>query len=352
MIILVNLNQKKAMKKIIFFIYLLSIVGYSQTPITDVNFKEVINDCLVTNPIDGMCSEGEYGVMPDWDVSNVTDMSNAFRLKSNFNADISAWVTSNVIYMRHMFNHADNFNQNIGAWDVRKVTNMYKMFASAHAFNQDIGVWNVNNVTTMYRMFANAHAFNQNIGVWDVSKVTTMSEMFDNTSTFNQDISTWDVSKVTDMTHMFRYTTVFSVENYDALLIAWSTLTLQQGVTFSNSDSNLQYCAAKAARQSIIDNYNWTIIDAGEATDCDALSIEDNEGDSLSFLIYPNPTGNYLFIEGNENPVAISIYNVLGKQLISTKNTNKIDVQELPGGVYLIKLSDGVSQTNKKFIKK
>ena len=29
--------------------------------------------------------------MPDWDVSQVTDMSNAFKFKTSFNADISAW---------------------------------------------------------------------------------------------------------------------------------------------------------------------------------------------------------------------------------------------------------------------
>ena len=30
-------------------------------------------------------------LMPDWDVSQVTDMSNAFYQKSDFNADISSW---------------------------------------------------------------------------------------------------------------------------------------------------------------------------------------------------------------------------------------------------------------------
>jgi hypothetical protein len=66
---------------------------------------------------------------------------------------------------------------------------------------------------------------------------------------------------------------------------------------------------------------------------------------------FPNPTNSILFIEGNEGPVTVSIYNVLGKEVISTKNTNKIDVKALPSGVYIIRISDGVSQTNKKFIK-
>ena len=61
----------------------------AQTPITDSNFQQAINTCLSTNPVNGMCSDSEYGAMPDWDVSNVTDMSQAFQSKSDFNGDIS-----------------------------------------------------------------------------------------------------------------------------------------------------------------------------------------------------------------------------------------------------------------------
>ncbi len=66
---------------------------------------------------------------------------------------------------------------------------------------------------------------------------------------------------------------------------------------------------------------------------------------------FPNPTNSMLFIESNETPVKVSIYNILGKEVISTKNSKKIDVSALPSGVYIIKISDGVRQTNRKFIK-
>ena len=42
----------------------ISTFGYSQTPITDANFQVAINACLSTNPVDGMCSDSEYGAMP------------------------------------------------------------------------------------------------------------------------------------------------------------------------------------------------------------------------------------------------------------------------------------------------
>ena len=35
------------------------------TPITDANLQTAINTCLATNPEDGLCSDSEYGAMPD-----------------------------------------------------------------------------------------------------------------------------------------------------------------------------------------------------------------------------------------------------------------------------------------------
>ena len=45
-----------------------------RTAITNTNFQDAINTCLTTNPADGLCASSEYGSMPTWDVSQVTDM--------------------------------------------------------------------------------------------------------------------------------------------------------------------------------------------------------------------------------------------------------------------------------------
>ena len=74
-----------------------------RTAITNTNFQDAINTCLTTNPADGLCATSEYGSMPTWDVSQVTDMSGAFDEKSDFNADISSWDVSNVTSMDGMF---------------------------------------------------------------------------------------------------------------------------------------------------------------------------------------------------------------------------------------------------------
>ena len=82
---------------------------------------------------------------------------------------------------------------------------------------------------------------------------------------------------------------------------------------------------------------------------CATLSTHENE--RLDLIIYPNPTDNTLFIKGNQNLMKVSVYNMLGKEVLSKMNTNNIDVNVLPKGVYIIKISDGVGQTNRKFIK-
>ena len=378
------------MKKITFLLVFISIFGYSQTAITDANIQIAV-DLWVSDP---SAATTTYGDISDWDVSQVTDMLLLFTDKTTFNDDISAWDVSNVTNMDSMFLGATVFNQDIGAWDLSSVTEMYSMFNGATAFNQDIsgwdvsnvtdmsdvfyqatafngdiGSWDVSSVTNMENMFVTAHSFNQDLGSWDMSSVDDMYSMFDGATAFNQDISGWDVSNVTDMSGMFYEATAFnqdisgwdvsnvtdmsfmfdssalSTDNYDNILIGWSQQALQSDVQFGAA--NINYCNGAAARQSIIDTYGWTITDAD--LDCATAGLEDEN--LLVISIYPNPTNNTLFITGNESPITVAIYNVLGKEVLSIKNTNNINVQALPSGVYVIRISDGVGQTNRKFIK-
>jgi surface protein len=172
--------------------------------------KAAVDSCITLDPTGVACCNhgadcGAAGPveMPDWDVSQVTSMSELFYNKGSFNADISRWDTSSVTNMGWMFRGARAFNQDIGAWDTSSVTNMGEVFYDTDAFNQDIGTWDTSSVTTMYRMFRDADVFNKDIGAWDTSSVTTMKEMFVRARAFNQDIGTWDTSSVTTMREMF-----------------------------------------------------------------------------------------------------------------------------------------------------
>ena len=68
-----------------------------------------------------------YGAIAGWDVSAITDMSELFYSRRNFNADISSWDTSRVTDMRLMFWSASAFNQPL-SWDTSSVTDMEDMF--------------------------------------------------------------------------------------------------------------------------------------------------------------------------------------------------------------------------------
>ena len=240
-----------------------------------------------------------------WDVSNVTDMSymfsHTFEKVGNFNADISSWDVSSVTYMVGMFLDASAFNQNIGSWDVSNVTNMEEMFRGASSFNQDISSWNTENVTKMWEMFNQASSFNQDIGNWDVGNVTNMEGMFRVASSFNQDISGWCVSNISTEPSNFSNNSPLTEENKPV----WGT--------------------------------------------CPALGIDDQNLTSIS--IYPNPVNDKLFIQGVSDVSEISIYDLLGKLVLSKTNTSEIDVTNLKKGIYLIKIKDQQKEIIKKLVK-
>ena len=178
------------------------------------------------------------------DVSRITDMSELFIAKGDFNQDISSWDVSSVTTMQGMFMLASIFNQDISSWDVSSVTNMATMFENATMFNQDISSWDVSSVADMTAMFFFADSFDQNLGSWNVSNVASMTSMF-------------NVSGL-------------SSDNYDEILVGWSQLSVQNGVTFGATGT--QYTAV-AARNVLTTTYSWTILDGGEGADISDPSI-------------------------------------------------------------------------------
>jgi agmatine/peptidylarginine deiminase len=72
------------------------------------------------------------------------------------------------------------------------------------------------------------------------------------------------------------------------------------------------------------------------------LNLSINETDISGIRIYPNPAGKVInvYYDG-ENTITAHICNVLGqnlKEIHLTKEINSIDIQELPNGVYFIKI--------------
>ena len=258
--------------------------------------------------------------MGSWDTSTVTDMFRMFSLASLFNQDITSWNTSNVADMGSMFEFADSFNQPIGSWDTSSLTDMNGMFIMTSSFNQDLSAWDVSNVqnfsfafnetqvfdqdlsswdvssgTNFNSMFEAAVAFNQDLGSWDVSNATQMSHMFSGAQAFDQSLGTWNVGKVSNMTNMLTGSAI-SQMNYDNTLVGWNTLPALQNNVQLGAD-NLTFCQGEVARNDLIANNNWSIIDSGKSCPFVTTWKTDNPGISANNQItiptIPGETYNY-----------------------------------------------------------
>jgi hypothetical protein len=70
--------------------------------------------------------------------------------------------------------------------------------------------------------------------------------------------------------------------------------------------------------------------------------------------VYPNPAGDYVYINNLPEKTSVRIFNLLGELVrnsTSTNKTEKIDVYDLPPGVYIIKLSVKDFETVARFVK-
>lgn len=207
------------------------------------------------------------------DLTNLNNLSNMFGVCTALQdvPNINSWDVSQVTAMGGLF-FLSNFNGVISNWNVSNVTTMNLMFAYS-PFNQDISNWDVSSVQYMVEMFVSTPDFNQDIGDWNVSSAINMQGMFQSASSFDQDLGNWNIASATNVREMFQNVTL-SVANYDALLSGWSSLSvLRNGLSFDAGNS--KYCSGEQARQSLIDNFGWTITDGGMAENCEVEECPD-----------------------------------------------------------------------------
>ena len=68
--------------------------------------------------------------------------------------------------------------------------------------------------------------------------------------------------------------------------------------------------------------------------------------------VYPNPTTDFLHIVSNTLQKA-TLFNTAGQKILETNNATKLDVTDLPSGVYLLNLTNNQNQISSfKIIKK
>lgn len=202
-------------------------------------------------------------------LSSVTSMAYMFKLTTSFNQSINNWDVSNVTDMTQLFS-GSLYNQPLENWDVSNVTNMKFMFQNSH-FNQPINNWDVSNVTNMVGVFLGNSSFNQPLNDWNVSNVTNMTGMFHYAANFNQDLSGWSFNP----SLLFVYPDIFyetgfvgfsgmDSQNYDALLYRFAQLGLQNRTLYAQE---LEYCE-KDIHDYLINELGWTIVQDSQSEEC------------------------------------------------------------------------------------
>lgn len=92
-------------------------------------------------------------------------------------------------------------------------------------------------------------------------------------------------------------------------------------------------------------------------TDTNSTTVIKNIAINNDINIYPNPITDYVSIDMNNKEVkSIEMYNEIGAkiytdEMVSKKNSQKIDMRTLPAGIYFIKINTDAAPIRKRVIK-
>ena len=101
----------------------------------------------------------KYGLIQNWNVTLIEDMSYVFADAVGFDADLSQWDTSNVKNFTAMFRGAKGFRgDSIRSWSTENCEDFSHMFEDS-TFSGDLTLWNVQNGKNFDKMFHKATFF-------------------------------------------------------------------------------------------------------------------------------------------------------------------------------------------------
>ena len=130
--------------------------------------------------------------------------------------------------------------------------------------------------------------------------------------------------------------------------------------SFVKDYSNYLETDTKFILNAVIQEYNtnfntWNVLEDEEFKSYwyysknSSLSLETPK--SSEFIIYPNPSSDIVYVEGNYSQLKVVVYDILGKQVMKESITNTLNISQLEKGVYILQLSDGAKVTSERIIK-
>lgn len=177
---------------------------------------------------------------PDFDTSEVTDMSNMFDSTGSLEElDLSKFDTSSVTTMNGMFTNSGLVELDLSSFNTENVENMAEMFAGCANLNSLLfgNNFNTANVSKMDKMFQNLESLTEiDLSIFDTENVESMSYMFAGASKLEiLNLSNFDTSSVTNMKSMFANCSSLTKIYVSA---CWNT----KGVSSSNGRDMFKNC--------------------------------------------------------------------------------------------------------------
>ena len=79
------------------------------------------------------------------------------------------------------------------------------------------------------------------------------------------------------------------------------------------------------------------------ALDCMNIGVEEISANKMT--VYPNPTRDVFSVETETPNSMVSVYNLNGSLLLQLENTKSVNIEYLPKGIYIVKLTDAMQQS-------
>ena len=201
--------------------------------------------------------------------------------------------------------------------------------------------------TQLRKLYCNKN----NLGSLDLSKNTQLTEL---DCSYNQLISL-DVSKNTQLNTLYCWDNKFSTQALDDIYCALPVRSASDNaeiVPVESASAPNQATVIATNAQNAIDK-NWKVLYYDDNADipttgkhkCSATDIAEASAEP-ALTLYPNPVADVLYLSATAR--TIRIYNIYGIEVAHAADTDRIDVANLPAGIYTVKADGTVAKMVKR----
>jgi hypothetical protein len=99
-------------------------------------------------------------------------------------------------------------------------------------------------------------------------------------------------------------------------------------------------------------NYFAGLAAGSESFSFSTLGLNEVTLQKASVTVFPNPASDFITVESNLAIKSIEFYDLLGKRVLTASQTNVVELEQLPAGVYLLKINSTEGSLTKRLVVK